>query len=105
MAYYDNDPLQGKWYLGDTYHLGIGQGDLLVTPLQVAEWTATVANNGVGYKPQVADKVVDQNGKVVWQNKPQVLVSNIASADNIKVVQEGMRQTVLAGTAKALNTL
>src|SRR5205814_789385 len=49
-AYYNNDPVAGKWYLGDTYHIGIGQGDLLVTPLQVALWTATIANNGVMYK-------------------------------------------------------
>ena len=105
MAHFDNDPLQGKWYLGDTYHMGIGQGDLLVTPLQVAEWTATVANGGRGYVPEIADKVVDQNGKVVWQDQPKVLISNIASPANIKIVQEGMRQTVTAGTAKALNSL
>lgn len=105
MKYFNNDPLAGKWYLGDTYHIGIGQGDLLVTPLQVAEWTATIANDGVGYKPQVAAKALDENGKVVWQSEPQVLVSNIASLTNIKIVQEGMRQTVLAGTAKPLQSL
>src|ERR1039458_5796418 len=64
MSYYKNDPLLGKWYLGDTYHMGIGQGFVLVTPLQVAEWTAIVANGGVGYVPQIAQKSVDQNGQV-----------------------------------------
>jgi penicillin-binding protein 2 len=105
MSYYKNDPLLGKWYLGDTYHMGIGQGFVLVTPLQVAEWTAIVANGGVGYVPQIAQKSVDQNGQVVWQNQPKVLVSNIASPDVFKIVQEGMRQTVTAGTAKPLNSL
>jgi penicillin-binding protein 2 len=105
MAYYNNDPLLGKWYLGDTYHMGIGQGFVLVTPLQVAEWTAIVANGGVGYVPQIAQKALDQNGNVVWQNQPKVLVSNIASSSVFQIVQEGMRQTVTAGTAKPLNSL
>ncbi len=105
MSYYNNDPLLGKWYLGDTYHMGIGQGDVLVTPLQAAEWTAIVANGGTGYVPEIAQKVMDENGKVLWQNQPKVLVSNIASAANMKIVQEGMRQTVTAGTAKALMSL
>ncbi len=105
MKYFKNDPLAGKWYLGDTYHMGIGQGDVLVTPLQVAEWTAVVANNGIGFKPELAQKVVDQQGKTIWESKPQKIIGDIASPQNIKVVQEGMRQTVLAGTAKPLASL
>ena len=105
MKFYKNDPLQGKWYLGDTYHIGIGQGDLLVTPLQVAEWTATIANNGTSYEPQIAKRSYDAAGNTVWENKPKVLVTNVASLATLKIVQEGMRQTVLAGTAKALQSL
>ncbi len=105
MEYFKNDPLAGKWYLGDTYHIGIGQGDLLVTPLQVAQWTAVVANGGIGFVPQIGQKVMDQNGKVLWESQPKVLLKDIASPANIKIVQEGMRQTVLSGTARALNKL
>jgi penicillin-binding protein 2 len=105
MKYFNNDPLLGKWYLGDTYHMGIGQGDLLVTPLQVAEWTAIIADGGIGYVPEIANEVLDQNNKTLWQNQPKVLVKDIASSANIKIVQEGMRQTVLAGTAKSLLSL
>jgi penicillin-binding protein 2 len=35
-----------KWYLGDTYHYGIGQGDMLVTPIQIAQLTQALANYG-----------------------------------------------------------
>jgi hypothetical protein len=35
-----------KWFLGDTYHYGIGQGDLLITPLQAAQMTQAISNNG-----------------------------------------------------------
>src|SRR6185437_8492841 len=61
--------------------------------------------SGTGYVPQIAQKAEDQNGKVVWQSQPKVSISNIAPPDIFKIVQEGMRQTVTAGTAKPLNTL
>jgi penicillin-binding protein 2 len=103
--YFKNDPILSQWYLGDTYHIGIGQGDMLVTPLQVAEWTAVIANGGTGYKPTLLKQVTDQSGKVIAKPEPQVIISNIASPDVIKVVQEGMREAVTAGTARQLNTL
>jgi len=103
--YFKGDPIQSKWYLGDTYHIGIGQGDMLVTPLQVAEWTAVIANGGTGYQPTLLKQVADQSGKVLYKPQQKTIISNIASPDVIKVVQEGMRQAVTAGTARALNTL
>lgn len=42
-----------KWFLGDTYHMGIGQGDVLVTPLQVNQATAAIANGGVWCAPHL----------------------------------------------------
>ncbi len=35
-----------KWFLGDTYHMGIGQGDILTSPIQIAQMTQALANNG-----------------------------------------------------------
>ncbi|KKS21203.1 MAG: Penicillin-binding protein 2 [Candidatus Roizmanbacteria bacterium GW2011_GWC2_41_7] len=40
-----------EWYLGDTYHIAIGQGDLLATPIQVNSWTQTIANDGKKCRP------------------------------------------------------
>jgi penicillin-binding protein 2 len=45
---------QGVPYLGDLYHLAIGQGDLLVTPLQVNNWTSVIANGGKLCTPHVS---------------------------------------------------
>lgn len=42
-----------KWYLGNSYHFGIGQGDLLVTPLQVSQMTQAIANHGVICQPSL----------------------------------------------------
>ncbi|MDO8811451.1 MAG: penicillin-binding protein 2 [Gallionella sp.] len=46
-----------KWYAGDTVSVGIGQGYSLVTPMQLAFATATLANNGIGYKPHLVREV------------------------------------------------
>ena len=51
----DGDP---TWYAGDNLNLAIGQGDVLVTPLQVADAYATFANGGTRYQPQVAARVL-----------------------------------------------
>ena len=48
------------WYLGNTYHFGIGQGDLLVTPLQVANFTQAIANRGV-FCPSSLLPITQQN--------------------------------------------
>lgn len=100
-----NDEILKKWYLGDTYHVGIGQGDMLTTPLQVAHWTAVFANNGVGMKPKILNKVVTPDDKTIFENKPEVLVNKFLSDEIIKIVQEGMRETILEGSGRQLLSL
>ncbi len=46
-----------RWYAGDTVSVGIGQGYSLVTPLQLAAATATLANDGIGFKPHLVREV------------------------------------------------
>lgn len=91
-----------SWYIGDTYHLGIGQGDLLVTPLQMVNAVATIANGGKLLTPQIVKEVTDSSGKVVQPFAPKVERQNFISADNIQTVQEGMRQTVVSGSGRNL---
>lgn len=91
------------WYIGDTYHLGIGQGDILVTPLQVAVSTAAIANGGTVYTPYL---VAEQNkaGKRVSGHKEKSSKLPIA-LNNLRIVQQGMRQAVQEGSARRLSTL
>lgn len=93
------------WYLGDTYHMAIGQGDVLVTPLQMANATATIANGGTLYQPTLVANVLDGNGNVVENKSTRVVRNNFLKSSTIDIVQRGMRQTVLAGSGRALNTL
>lgn len=93
------------WYIGDSYHLAIGQGDILVTPLQMADMAAAIANGGTLYKPQLVDSASNSAGKKIKEYPPQVVRKDFIDSQNIDVVQEAMRQTVASGTARKLNDL
>ena len=93
------------WYIGDTYHMSIGQGDVLTTPLQIANYTAAVANGGTLYKPQVVDKIVDSGGNVVRDIDKEILAQNFIDPKNMEWVQKGMLENVLTGSGRALSTL
>jgi penicillin-binding protein 2 len=60
------------WYSGDSAHIAIGQGQVLVTPLQLADAYAAFANGGTLYAPQVALDAETANGKVVRRYQPKV---------------------------------
>ncbi|MBI2415102.1 MAG: penicillin-binding protein 2 [Candidatus Kerfeldbacteria bacterium] len=94
-----------QWYIGDTYNVSIGQGQLLVTPLQVAVYTAAIANNGTIYQPQLAEYFTDQTNQVIATIQPKVEQTNIINSYYLQVVREGMRQAVLDGSARNLATL
>jgi len=94
-----------KWYVGDTYHVAIGQGDLIVTPLQVSAYTMFFANGGTIYRPHLVKEIVKPSGEVVKKIEAQVLVKNIISDSNIEIVREGMRQTVTSGSARSMSEL
>lgn len=73
------------WYLGDTYHMGIGQGDVLVTPLQLNQMTAAIANGGVWCKP-----------RLLYQDKVQCEDLGV-SPEHLASVIEGMKAACSPG--------
>ncbi len=94
-----------SWYIGDTYHVAIGQGDLIVTPLQVAEYTSYFANGGAMYKPHLVTDVKNAEGGLVRHIDPELLAKNIVDPSVTEVVREGMRETALTGSARSLTSL
>ncbi len=93
------------WYLGDTYHLAIGQGDILVTPLQLTSAIASLTNGNVLYQPQLVDKIIDSEKNIVEDIPAKVIRQEFIKSENVEIVQEGMRQAVLTGSAIALSDL
>ncbi|MBV9042817.1 MAG: penicillin-binding protein 2 [Acidimicrobiia bacterium] len=61
----------GQWYAGDNVNLAIGQGEMVITPLQLVNAYATFANGGTVWVPRVGDSIKDQIGNVLRQIPPQ----------------------------------
>lgn len=93
-----------EWYIGDTYHMAIGQGDVLVTPLQIAVGTGAIANGGTVWQPHVIYGYAepDGTGKKV---EPRALMQEAAKKESLAIVRRGMRETVLSGSARYLSSL
>ena len=60
----DREARNDQWYLGDTYHISIGQGYLLTTPLQVNAWTDIIANGGKACRPTIQKAISDKRQAV-----------------------------------------
>ena len=89
--------LQQPWTTGDTYNMAIGQGNLIVTPLQLVTAAAAVADNGTVYRPQLVKTITDINGKVVREIQPEVMQKVPIDPSYFAVVRQGMRRSVTEG--------
>jgi penicillin-binding protein 2 len=98
-----------NWSTGDTYNSAFGQGYVTATPLQMLLALNAVANDGVQMRPTLVREIIDSEGHVVRGFEPEVrhVLTNQdgtpVSQEIIDVVQEGMRQAVLIGTATTAN--
>ena len=92
---------QETWTTGDTYNLSIGQGFLAVTPLQMANVMAAVANGGTLYRPQLIHHIVDADGHTVRPFEPQIIGQVEVDESVWPIVREGLEKAVTGGTAYA----
>ncbi len=94
-----------EWYTGDTYISSIGQGNVLVTPLQLTVAMSAIANGGTLFKPYLLKKIIDKDKKVIFENKPKKIRSGFIKKDNIATVKKGLRMAVTEGSARRLADL
>ena len=97
-SYYDR--MYGRWTDGYTINLGIGQGDMSVTPLQLARYTAALANKGTLPSPHFVQKMVHpRTGEVRRPDLPPAESIPIDAA-HFETVREGMHRVMTDGTGE-----
>ena len=87
-----------RYRAGDAVNFSIGQGDTMVSPLQLARAYAALANGGTLYRPQVAKAVVDPEGNVVKRFEPRVERRVPVSRDNLSYIDRALVGTTTSGT-------
>ena len=85
---------QGRWNAFDSALVSIGQGMILLTPLQAANVAAAFANSGVWYRPHLLDRVTDAMGRTLYKYTPVVGGRLKASPKAIETVRRGMFKVV-----------
>ncbi|MFS8131289.1 MAG: penicillin-binding transpeptidase domain-containing protein [Candidatus Dojkabacteria bacterium] len=81
-----------NWFDGDTCNTAIGQGSILVTPIQMAMVASTIANRGVYYQPHILKNVQDVYKNIVKQIDPTVAKTIPISDETLGLINSGMSQ-------------
>ncbi|HVR89105.1 MAG TPA: penicillin-binding transpeptidase domain-containing protein [Candidatus Limnocylindria bacterium] len=87
-------PANKQWNPGDATNLAIGQGELLVTPLQMANYTAALANDGVVWKPRLVLELRTRDGTTVKKFDPVKAGTANTTPTDLSLIREGMRAVV-----------
>ncbi len=88
------DSLGRGWYEGDTVNLSIGQGYLLVTPLQMANLIAAVANGGRLYRPYLVKRILSPEGKVIREARPRLIREVKLRKENLDLLRKSLSGVV-----------
>ena len=96
--YYDKN-YRGSWNGLTIISISIGQGEVTLTPLQIANLGATIANRGYYITPHVVKKIQGDTIDPIYSEKHYTKVEK----ENYEVVVEGMRDAVLGGTCRGAN--
>lgn len=79
-----------RWFHGETLPVSIGQGAVLLTPVQLASMTATVANEGTIYRPHLVKRIVDADGKTLREISTEIIGTAAFSKESFRLVKQGL---------------
>ncbi|MBQ6809321.1 MAG: hypothetical protein IJP09_01265 [Clostridia bacterium] len=99
LASRENREASGElWQYGETLMAAIGQSDNAVTPLQLVNAVATIANGGTRYKPHIIKSVRDrESGELIMETEVEVLEQLDLKSSTVDAVIEGLRLNVVKG--------
>ena len=97
VDFYDRYYGKGRWKASTIFSLGIGQGELGITPLQMANIMCIIANKGYYYTPHIVKKIGDKTNSTRNLSEKHV---TLVDASHFEVIQNGMQKVVEAGTAR-----
>ena len=83
-----------SWLTGDTYNMAIGQGFVLVTPLQMLNAMAAIANGGTLYRPHIVKEILDADGNLVKTVEPEVIRRLAVEPQFIQLVKQGLQAVI-----------
>jgi penicillin-binding protein 2 len=96
-------PEDQVWYPGETVNFGIGQGYMLVTPIQLAQVTAVIASRGHAYKPRLVTALGDPETGTIEKLQPEPLKTTTSiRPEEWDIVFHGMVGATTRGTAAAI---
>jgi len=97
----DNCVTGGVWRGGDAINSSIGQGEILVTPLQIAVHYAAIANGGTIHQPMLGQRIVAPDGEVVREIVPEVIGDLGLDDAELAAIRRGLEDVVMheRGTA------
>lgn len=89
------------WYESGSSQAAIGQSDNMFTPIQLATFAATIANNGQRLRTHIINKVTNyQKSENLVENVVENVDNAEISEENLQIIKEGMRKVILSGTAR-----
>ncbi len=102
-SFFDRRFGKRKWTKGHLLNYSIGQGEMLVTPMQLCQMTALIANGGKRIKPHIVDRIVDADGVIVFEASRSADVIPEIDKDILKFLQRSMEAVVSGegGTGRA----
>lgn len=83
-----------KWIKGETLPVAIGQGYLLMTPIQLAAMTAAVANEGTLYRPHLVKRVISPEGRILREFTPEIVSRAGLRGESYRLVKKGLLAVV-----------